>query len=106
MKDMEKELKLKLLEQLMEEMDEAALKSKLPKEKAMMEDKPEVIEEPMAKIVEEKVVPLDEAKEEVMEKLEEAQSEESEMEDEDEDYGSDLLRRIKEAKKKKLLEQK
>jgi hypothetical protein len=100
MEDLEKELKLKLLEQLMDEMDEAALKSKLPKEDAT--------KTPMAKIVEEKVVPLDKAKDEVMKKLQEVGYEQPEIEDEneDEDYGSDLLRRIKEAKKRKMLEQK
>jgi hypothetical protein len=103
MKDLEKQLKMMLLEQLMDEMDESDLRSKLSPKKE---------EEPMARIVEEKVVPLDEAKDELKKKFEEMKEEEAselsseedvDEDDQEDDYGSDLLKKIIEAKKKKKI---
>ena len=105
----ENELKMKLLEQLMNEMDEAQV-SRLPLKKKMEQA---MEEEPVAVIEEKKVVPMDQAEDALKDKLSEAMSadeaevtmDEPEMED-DEDLGdSALMRRLKAAKARKALKE-
>lgn len=92
---MDREIKMKLLEALMDEMDEASL-SRLKKE-------------PMVNVkkVEEKEMPLEDAKDMIKEKMLSSEAPESEevieveQEDEEDDFGSDLMRRLREAKMKK-----
>ena len=95
----EREIKMKLLEALMDEMDESS-STKLKKEPVVQ-----------VKEVEEKEMPLSEAKDMIKEKMMGAESEEqpgvcSECEKEpceceEDDMGSDLMRRLKEIRKAK-----
>ena len=98
---MEKQLKLELLEKLMDEMDEGISK-RLPMKERMKGAMESEESEPVAVVEEKSVMPLDEAKDLVSEKL----SEETEEQEDDEDYGdSSLMQRLKELRKKKSLQE-
>lgn len=103
MEDMEKKLKMKLLEQLMMEMDDASA-SKLKKDEPMVE----VVE------TEAEVVPASEAEDMIEEKMSDAmkmdesyeEDYDEEMDYEDDEYedeynGSSLMAKLKEMRKKK-----
>lgn len=101
MEDMDKELKMELLQKLMDEMDDGMAK-RLPMKKRM-EEAMASEDEPMAVVEEKQVMPLDDAQELVEDKLE-AASEEPQEDEDDEDYGgSRLMAKIKEARLKKKM---
>lgn len=107
MKDMEKELKMKLLEQLMAEMDGSIGKKLGPKEEPIVEvESYESKEMPMSDAEEMLKDKLMGKEEESEEEMEEIPSEEAMMDEEedDDDYSSNMMRRLQELRKKKSME--
>ena len=106
MKDMEKELKMKLLEQLMEEMDGYSAKRLKPSEEPMVEvieqSREEMPIEDAEEMLKKKLMgDSEEEEEEEMEEMpsEEALMDEDEDEEDDEDYSSNMMRRMQELRK-------
>lgn len=104
MKDMEKELKMKLLEQLMEEMDGYSAKRLKPEEEPMVEvveqSREEMPLEDAEAMLKDKLMGDSEEEDEEMVELpsEEAMMDEDE-DDEDEEYSSNMMRRMQELRK-------
>lgn len=95
---MDKELKMKLLEELMKEMDDSSLSSFKKKDEIMPDG------EEMVKVKEVKVdeVPMSKAPGMIEEKIAEAMEKDGEedMDEEEDEYeGSDLMKRLKALKK-------
>ena len=105
MKDMEKELKMKLLEQLMEEMDGYSAKRLKPEEEPMVEvveqSREEMPLEDAEAMLKDKLMGDSEEEDEEMSELpsEEDMMDEDEDDDEDEEYSSNMMRRMQELRK-------
>lgn len=101
---MEKELKMKLLEQLMEEMDGYSAKRLKPEEEPMVEvveqSREEMPLEDAEAMLKDKLMGDSEEEDEEMVELpsEEAMMDEDE-DDEDEEYSSNMMRRMQELRK-------